>query len=200
MATAASDRSDGDEDPAEAVARAAWTRGGPRALLPVLMDAYGDRIYRFCRAFLGDRDLAAEAHQQVFISAHETLAAGPVEIACFASWLVGIARHRCLDASKARRRWRARFRLGETTRERADAAPAADQVVDGQRRQHALVGCLAGLAPHVRLAVLMRHLEGMSFDEMARVCRERPPTLQARVARALPLLRRCLETKGWSAP
>jgi len=46
------------------------------------------------------------------------------------------------------------------------------------------------------MAVLLRFQEGLPYEEMGRMCREKPATLQARVTRALPLLRRCLEGKG----
>ena len=52
---------------------------------------------------------------------------------------------------------------------------------------------LLRLDPEVRMAVLLRFDEGMSYVAMAAVCGVPAGTLQARVARALPLLRRWLE-------
>jgi DNA-directed RNA polymerase specialized sigma24 family protein len=66
-------------------------------------------------------------------------------------------------------------------------------------RNEALRRCLGELSPHVRTAVLLRFQEGFSYEEMARAVRERAPALQARVARALPVLRRCLEGRGFAA-
>jgi DNA-directed RNA polymerase specialized sigma24 family protein len=45
------------------------------------------------------------------------------------------------------------------------------------------------------VAVLLRYEEGLSYEEIGRMSRERPPTVQARVARALPVLRRCLDER-----
>jgi DNA-directed RNA polymerase specialized sigma24 family protein len=42
----------------------------------------------------------------------------------------------------------------------------------------------------------LRFQQGVTYEEMARREGERPATLQARVARALPVLRRCLERGG----
>jgi RNA polymerase sigma-70 factor (ECF subfamily) len=44
-------------------------------------------------------------------------------------------------------------------------------------------------------AGLLRFREGLGFDEMAGLSDEKPGTLQARVARALPVLRKCLERR-----
>ena len=45
-------------------------------------------------------------------------------------------------------------------------------------------------------AVVLRYQHGFTFEEMAVICNEKPGTLQARVSRALPLLRACVERTG----
>jgi RNA polymerase sigma-70 factor (ECF subfamily) len=57
------------------------------------------------------------------------------------------------------------------------------------------VQCLQKLAPHVLTAVLLRFQQGFTFEEMAAICDEKPGTLQAQVAGALPVLRRCIEAR-----
>jgi DNA-directed RNA polymerase specialized sigma24 family protein len=44
--------------------------------------------------------------------------------------------------------------------------------------------------------VLLRFEEGLAYPEIARMSGEEPATIQARVARALPSLRECVEQKG----
>ncbi len=56
--------------------------------------------------------------------------------------------------------------------------------------------CLQALDTGVRVAVLLRYEEGLAYEEIARMSRELAATIQARVARALPRLRECLESKG----
>jgi RNA polymerase sigma-70 factor, ECF subfamily len=58
---------------------------------------------------------------------------------------------------------------------------------------HSIERCLGALAPSSRIAILLRYREGYSYREMAEICREPVTTLQRRVARALLVLRRCLE-------
>jgi RNA polymerase sigma-70 factor (ECF subfamily) len=59
----------------------------------------------------------------------------------------------------------------------------------------ALEHCLDELAPSTKSAVLLRFREGLGFEEMAVLSDEKAGTLQARVARALPVLRKCLERR-----
>jgi RNA polymerase sigma factor (sigma-70 family) len=188
---------------ADVAIRQALAQGRYSDALTRLMESHGDRLYRFCRSMVKSPDLAADVHQVIFINAHEGLLRGD-RIDDFEAWLYGIARHRCLDALKIRRRWYDRFRLGGPGRvggsdqqEAPDGARPPDQlVVEGERRL-ALIDCLQDLAPHVRAAIVLHFQEELTFEAMATIDGERAPTLQARVSRAMPVLRRCLEEKGW---
>lgn len=163
--------------------------------LEVLMTAYGKALYRYCLHQLGDGDLADEVHQTVFVQAFDALP-GFRRGSTFRTWLYGIARHRCLDAAKIRRRRERRFHLTDRLPEAPSPAPGPEERLSGHRRKGALAECLARLAPRVRDSVLLRFQQELSYVEMSALAGERAPTLQARVVRALPALRRCLEEKG----
>lgn len=185
-------------DAIEARAREALARGDHRAALTVLMDGYGADIYGFCRQFTGDPQLAEDLRQIIFIQAFEALP-GLTLHATLRAWLYGIARHRCLDATKIRRRWRKRFHLDDAPADRA-AAPGQDpaEALDQPALQRALAYCLSKLAPELRMLVLMRYREDLSYVELARAFGAQPATLQARVSRAMPGLRRCVSAQGVS--
>jgi RNA polymerase sigma-70 factor (ECF subfamily) len=159
------------------------------------MKAYGEPLYRYCCKVLRSSTLADDVHQLVFMQAYEDMDTR-TRAAAFRPWLYAIANHRCLDALKVSRRWSARFTLREELPDEADPGPSGEERMVARSLSEALEACLDKLGPHVRIAVLLRHQEGFTYEEMSRMCRERPATLQARVARALPLLRRCLEAKG----
>mgnify|MGYP001811662565 CR=1 FL=1 len=182
-------------DPPEERAQEALERGDRAEALTLLREAYGPAVYRFCRQMVTDAGLAEDVHQLTFVQAYEGLErfAGRSSLR---SWLYGIARHRCLDALKARKR---RLRivhcvptLPETRDEGADPEESALE----RGVQEAVERCLEGLDPRQKAAVLLRFQSGLTYPEMAEACRERPATLQARVTRALPALRLCLEGRG----
>jgi RNA polymerase sigma factor (sigma-70 family) len=182
----------------------ALARGDRAAALTQLMHDHGEQIHRFCVSMLGERSLADDVQQAVFVQAYEALASFRGE-GSWRAWLFAIARHRCLDAARARKRWRWRFLLagdaGEASKVGAAAARAVpvsaevEHTSETDPRGQALRDCLRALAPHVRVAVLMRYEQGLSYDEIARMSRERAPAIQARVARALPVLRDCVVSK-----
>lgn len=176
-------------------ALAALRQGDRREALAILMGQYGTPVYRYCYKVLRSRTLADDVHQVVFTQAFEDLGSFSGS-STFRAWLYAIANHRCLDALKWRRRWYARFVEREEPAEEVDPGPTGEDEVVSRSLSEALDACLGKLQPHVRTAVTLRFQEGFTYEEMSRICGERAATLQARVARAMPLLRRCLEGKG----
>src|SRR5215831_18299814 len=101
-----------DADTADERALAALERSDRREALRILMQAYGDRVRNHCVRMLRDAELADDIRQLVFQQAYEGLNLYRQE-SSFASWLIGIAQHRCLDALKAKQRHRQHFAAGK---------------------------------------------------------------------------------------
>src|SRR4029079_7699444 len=114
--------------------------------------------------------------------------------------LCRIARHRCLDAIKARRSADKYVESeGDVTFDAPDPGAAQDAQLDRARLRVALEECLQELPAAVAETVRLRFQnEDLSYDEMAAVMNVSPGTLNQRVIRALPLLAKCLESKGWA--
>jgi RNA polymerase sigma-70 factor (ECF subfamily) len=188
----------------ELEARQACSAGDTKRALGLLMRLHGDAVYRLCRGLVVDADLAADVHQTVFVEAYRDLSRFDGR-SSFKTWLNAIARHRCLDALKTTRRRNARFQTfggaSEESRvaEVPDEAPTPEAVAAQASTRVPLERCLEALQPNTRSAVLLRYQEASSYDELGRLFGEQPGTIQARVARALPVLRKCLEGAGVSA-
>jgi RNA polymerase sigma factor (sigma-70 family) len=172
------------------------SRAPAREQLSGLMRSHGDAVYAYCSRVLRDPTLAADVLQQVFEQAYRDLATLR-EGRQARAWLFGIAYHRCLDALKSRRRTAKRV-VDEPAdlEEKASQEPPPSARFEAHELSLALDDCVRQLAETARSAVLLRFHEGMSYEHMSTICSEKPATLQARVTRALPLLRRCLEGKG----
>jgi len=168
-------------------------RGELRTALHHLMKRHRPRVYHYCSTALRDPDLADDVCQQIFIQAFRDLSRfhGRSKIRI---WLFGIARHRILDAAKARRRRLAHVQ-GGLDEDAPDVRPSPAESLDERRRRAALARSLERLDHRARRALVLRYQEGLTFEEMAAVCREKPGTLAARVARALPVLRAELESR-----
>lgn len=161
--------------------------------LRALMKRHGTAVCRYCREELHDPALADDVQQHIFIQVHRDLGRFSGR-STLRTWLFAIARHRVLDAAKARARARAHLEEDETADTFDPSADPGDRI-DDARLGHALVTCIRKLSPQTRTALLLRHQQGFTFEEMSEICHEKPGTLQARVMRALPALRRCIEAR-----
>ena len=169
--------------------------GDDQSAVRLLMAEYGDGLYGFMVQMVGERALADDVYQTLWIQVlrdrGQYSGQGTVR-----SWLYSVARNRCLDALKSQRRRERRFRPTGEPPDVADENPDAVARLETRELSSSLEECLQSLDPKTRVPLLLRFFEGMSFKEIARICGEKPGTLQARVARALPLLRRCIESRG----
>lgn len=137
------------------------------AALGQLYDRYGGLVYTIALRVTGDRQTAEEVVQDVFQSVWQT-AAGyqPGRGAC-AAWVVGIARHRAIDAIRSKRE-RAR------TREQAigvdaplDLPGGPDPAASDLDTREAVRAALAELPPAQRQAVELAFYGGLTRVEIA---------------------------------
>jgi RNA polymerase sigma-70 factor (ECF subfamily) len=167
----------------------------PQDAIVLLVKHYGNPLYRFCRSILASDVDAQDVLQTVFMQAFEGLPSF-TENATLGAWLFGIARHRCLDRIRSERRRGPSDPRPEALAELPAVAPPADEQLGARGATRAIEHCLEHLEPKLRAAVVLRYQQQLSYDEMSRVSGDRAGTLRVRVARALPLLRACLEGRG----
>lgn len=165
-------------------------RGDGKTALRLLMKRHGNAVYRYCRQALADAALADDVHQQIFIQAYRDLPTFQPR-AAVRTWLFAIARHRVLDAAKSRRLEQARTSDDDLTDAPAPQ-PLPPSTLDDLQLRSALEASIARLSEPSRTAVLLRFRQGLTFEEIAATVGESAGTVQARVSRALAVLRRDL--------
>lgn len=147
-----------------------------------------DRLARYARHVLGNREDAEEAVQDAFVRAYRSLSRcdGPER---FGPWLFGILVNRC------------RTRYGQTARraawlvhdDEAIAGAEAPEETDGELWREAVDRAMARLEPVYREAFLLKHVEELSYEEMAELTGAGVSALKMRVSRACERLRVMLE-------
>ncbi|MBN2490636.1 MAG: sigma-70 family RNA polymerase sigma factor, partial [Planctomycetes bacterium] len=166
------DRPAGPSD-AELVASA---RGGDRAAFDRLVERHQDRIYGLVYRFLGDRERAADTTQDVFVKAYVGLARFRGE-AAFATWIYRIA------VNEARSRLRPKrgagpklvFVGGGGGDEEDRAVEIPDRTYEptrriGQQETAARIhGVLGTLDPEDRELIVLRDVQGLGYEEIARI-------------------------------
>ena len=172
---------------AEVVAR---VLGGDREAFGLIVRRYESGLLRFATRVLGGRDAAADAVAESLVRAYRHLAScrDPTRLR---TWLYRIVANRCKSHL-------ARRATGDVSLDDVPpiADPADNEAALERVQQIAVVEqALAMLSPEKREAFVLKHVEGMSYQEMAAVTGERIPTLKMRVHRAREALLKVLEER-----
>ncbi len=174
------------------------TKVDRRTLVTELVHTHGDEILGYCIRVLGDRSIAEDVAQQVFLEAYRDIEQARIRSSP-KSWLFGIAGNRCIDLLRSRARTVRRLEHdNDAMTEHPDPLPGPVERLASAQMVAALERCLELLSPEVRATVLLRYRSGDTYEEMSSQLAARADALQIRVTRALPVLRRCMESKGWN--
>ena len=174
-----------DPSDPEVVAR---VLGGDHEAFGVVIRRYETGLLRFATRMLGSRDVAADAVAESLVRAYRHLAScrDPSRLR---TWLYRIVANRCKS-------YLARRPVGDVPLEEAPLVADSTDLEAALERteQLALVArALARLSSEKREAFVLKHVEGLSYEEMAAVTGERIPTLKMRVHRAREALLQILE-------
>lgn len=156
---------------------------GDRERYALLVERYRDRYARYAARMLGSADAAEDAVQDAFVRAYDQLAQckDPDK---FVGWFFLILRNRCFAE---RRRGRTEMSL-----DAAEAVAATDRTDGGTEtaeRRRALQLALLELTPDQREVFVLKHVEGLSYGEIAERLSTSVPSLKMRMHRAYDKLR-----------
>src|SRR5881296_3226193 len=162
---------------------------GDRERYAVLVERYRDRYARYAARMLGSLDAAEDAVQDAFVRAFDQLAQcrDPDK---FSGWLFLILRNRCFAERRRERR------ASRSLEPRDDAVASVDRP-DGAVEQAdwtgALERALGQLTPEQRDVFVLKHVEGLAYDEIARMTGASVASLKMRMHRAYDRLRELLK-------
>ena len=156
---------------------------GDRERYAQLVERYRDRYARYAARMLGSVDAAEDAVQDAFVRAYDQLAQckDPDK---FVGWFFLILRNRCF-AERRRNRTSASL---EAANEVA-AVDRADGGAESAERRRALQLALLELTPDQREVFVLKHVEGLSYTEIAERLSTSVPSLKMRMHRAYDKLR-----------
>ncbi|HEY7590189.1 MAG TPA: sigma-70 family RNA polymerase sigma factor [Candidatus Limnocylindrales bacterium] len=167
-----------------------------------LVLAHQDRLYTIALRLLGDPRDAEEVAQDALVRAYRALAtydADRILELRLRPWLATIAINLCRNRGRRRTPILASLEVlngADPTAERRPLAAAAIEPSPGPletalRRESAAhwAGLVLRLPERYRVPIVLRHVDGLSYDEMAQALGRPEGTLKAQVHRGLSLLR-----------
>jgi RNA polymerase sigma-70 factor (ECF subfamily) len=135
-------------------------RGDARAFA-ALVTTYETPVYNYIFRMIGDRTLAEDLTQDVFLRIHHGLPG--FSLRCrFTTWLFQVAKNRVLDELRARERRPHPDALEDVAPlEVVDAPPERVEMIDAVWR------AIGVLNPDLRMALLLRDIVGLSYAEIS---------------------------------
>ncbi|TKB62565.1 MAG: sigma-70 family RNA polymerase sigma factor [Nitrospira sp.] len=184
----------GSDDEAKLIARS--LRQDPDAF-GQLVERYATVIVNLAYRMVGERTEAEDLAQETFVAAFKALPTFRAE-SKFSTWLYRIAANKCKDWLRAKR-------PGQSVRD-VDVEEVLDDRVVEERTPERLLSqqqvaaqldrAIQRLPPLYREAFVLKHVEGLSYEEMQEILSVNADTLKMRVYKGrLQLSRELVELK-----
>jgi RNA polymerase sigma-70 factor, ECF subfamily len=165
-------------------------KGDERAFRAIV-EAYEVPVFNYVLRMVGDRALAEDLTQEIFLRIYQGLAG--FSLRCrFTTWLFQVAKNRVLDELRARERKPQSVATLEdmSPLEAVDAPPERVEAIDAVWRAVAL------LNPDLKMALLLRDVVGLSYTEIADALEITLATVKWRIFKAREEVQLALEREG----
>ncbi len=184
----------------EDAALVAELQAGSEEAFAYLLGIYQSPIYDFVSHIVEDPSDAADVLQNVFVKVFKGIRHFHGE-SSLKTWIYRIAIH---EASNQRRGWLRRHRREPISLDDDRTGPAVanrtsgleaetpDRKLEQEERQTVVRRALASLAQPYRTVLVLREIEGLSYEEIAQLMGIAEGTVKSRLARGRELLRALL--------
>ena len=169
-----------------------------------LVLAYQQQVYNLAYRILGDPASAADAAQEAFISAFQSLAR--FRGGSFKSYLMRIVANGCYDELRRRKR-RPTTSFEDFGEADEEANPALinghegpEEYAERQEMAHVIQAGIETLPPDQRITLVLSDVQGLSYQEVAEATDVPLGTVRSRLARARGKLRDYLHSQGELLP
>ena len=177
-----------------------WLAGrvvrGDAQAFEVMVRRHQQRVFRIAYRITGSRADAEDVAQDVWIRVWGALASF-TGASAFSTWLHRVTVNSSLNAVRRRATRTAHLDAdGDADRvDRLARMPAADEVWEDHARSDAVRAAIAALEPDLRVVIVLRHFEGLTYDQLCDVLSLPEPTVRGRLARGRARL--AVGLRGW---
>jgi len=176
---------------------------GNDAAFTVLVSKYKDSLVNFLNSMVGNYDVATDLTQETFIRVYRNIGRYS-NIYQFSTWLYRIATNLAIDEMRYRRRRGQVFYNNVWDNSRTTDAERPEMQISDARRgprdevlrkesSQVLGDAIRSLPQKYRVAFIMKEVQELPYDVIARILRCSTGTIKSRLHRARELLQRKLE-------
>ena len=165
-----------------------------------LLDNFRGALFNLLYKMVRNREETEDLVQEAFIKAFKALPTFNAEYA-FSTWLYKIAINNCIDHMRKKRlktysiNKPVQSKGGEVTREFPDHSMSPDKQILGEERANLIGTAIDELPENYKVAIILRHTEEKSYEEIAEILNIPLGTVKARIFRAREMLKKKLKGK-----
>lgn len=157
-----------------------------------LVRRYQSKVFSMALNFTRDRETADDLSQEIFLKAYLALPKFRFESE-FGTWLYRVALNHVRDFL------RRKGRIKEVSLEEIGEISVSEEAIEKmekereeERRKRLLRASVETLPPKYRIVLTLRDIQGLAYDEISRVLKVSPGTVDSRLHRARKMLRKKL--------
>jgi RNA polymerase sigma-70 factor (ECF subfamily) len=169
-----------------------------------LVEKYQKRMLNVAYRMIGDYQEACEVTQEAFLSAYRAIGKFRGD-AAFSTWMTGIVLNQSRNRLKQLKSRSLREGVsldvsagtekGRVRREAAAEGCSAAEELERKETARLVQECVAALEPDFREVVVLREIQGYSYEEIRDILNVPDGTVKSRLFRARELLRESLKRK-----
>ncbi len=172
---------------------------GDRDAFVHLIALYEKKILNHCYRMLGNLADAEDATQEVFVKIFRFIKSYTGQSA-FSTWIYKIASNVCLDyVRKHRRHQKDTVSIHQQNKEGEefflsieDDGPSPYEKTKANEAQEKLAEALSQLSDEQKQVIILRDVDGFSYEEIAKILNTAPGTVKSRINRARQNLQKIL--------
>lgn len=165
-----------------------------------LLENYRGAIFNLLFKMVRNKEETEDLVQEAFMKAFSALPSFNEEYA-FSTWLYKIAINNCIDHMRKKRlktysiNKPVQSKDGELDREFPDTSMSPDREILNEERSHIIESAIDDLPENYKVAIILRHSEEKSYEEIAEILNIPLGTVKARIFRAREMLKKKLKGK-----
>ncbi|MCX8130142.1 MAG: sigma-70 family RNA polymerase sigma factor [Clostridia bacterium] len=176
-------------------------KNGDLKAFELLIEGYQKKVYNIALRMIGNHDDANELAQEVFIRILKSIKNFKEE-STFSTWVYRITTNICLDELRKRKNRKTvsideemKLEDGEVARQIEDIKPLPDIIAERNELKKIVTEAIQLLSEEHKLVIVMRDIQGFSYEEIAKVTKIPEGTVKSRINRARLALKEILKSK-----
>jgi len=170
-------------------------KNGDTSVFEEILLTYQDKIYNLCRYMLGGTHDAEDATQDVFFKAYQNLNKFKPDSSLY-TWLYRIAVNTCIDYRR-KPFFESLFKKSKEgdvfVVDQPSDSPSPERLYGSKEISNAIQLALGRLSEKLRTVIVLKEIEGLSYEEISEVLDVSIGTVKSRISRAREELKKLLK-------